>query len=103
MFKVLGWIIKASLFTAIILVASHLVRWNGRTVSDQVRSTLSSAERSAPLKTARKKSEVLLEDAKDAAERALKAARSTTSEKAEIPEQDKEELQALIDDEKKSF
>lgn len=100
MFKIIGWFFKASLFALVILVGSHLVKWNGRTVSDQVRSTLSSAEKFPTVKTVKKKSQTLMNDAKDVAGRAL----STTTEKAnsatEILEQDKAELQALIHEDK---
>ncbi len=84
MFKLIGWILKASVFALVILVASHLIKWNGRTVSDQVRSTLSSAEKSPALKTVKKKSKAIFGEAKDAA--------------SEIPDHAKAELQALIHD-----
>lgn len=93
--KMIRLVFKATLFTLVILVASHLIRWNGRTVSDQVRSTLSSAEKSPALKTVKKKSKVIMNEAADAADRALhdRAERNST----EIREQDKAELQALIE------
>jgi hypothetical protein len=46
MFKAIGWLIKAALFAALVLVLGNLVHWKGRTVSDQVRVGIAHAERS---------------------------------------------------------
>ncbi|MBC7387540.1 MAG: hypothetical protein H7301_15420 [Cryobacterium sp.] len=91
MFKLIGWIGNAILFSAVVLIAAHFIRWNGHSVSDQVTSTLSSAERSAPARTVKKKSAELLEDARAAAENALR-----TKKESSIAPEDKEELRALI-------
>jgi hypothetical protein len=110
MMKVLGWILKATLFTAVVLIASHLITWNGKSVSDQVRSGISSAERAVPagaaLKTVKKKSRALVEDAREAAAKvgvgqpAAKTSRLKAEDldsHSESPTQnDREELQALI-------
>ena len=96
MFKLIGWVIKASLFAVVILVASHFITWNGRTVSDQVGSTMSSAERSPSLRTVKKKSARMIEDARSAAENALRSEHKAEKKDA-IPHEDKEELRALID------
>lgn len=94
MFKLIGFLFRTSLFVIIVLVASHFLKWNGKTVSDQVRTTLSSAEKSPALKSVTKKSKAILYDAKDAAERAINTSGSTT--RTEILPEDKAELQALI-------
>lgn len=94
MFKLVGWCLKAALFTAVVLVASHYITWDGRTVSDQVRSSLSSAERSAPLRAAKRQSRALLDDAKDAA---ANVGIRDEKKDGKIPEEDREELQAVID------
>jgi hypothetical protein len=44
MLRLIGWIIKCSLFAAIILVLGSLIHWRGRTVSDQLKLQLSHAE-----------------------------------------------------------
>lgn len=98
MLKAIGWILKASLFAVVVLVASHFVKWNGKTVSDQVRSTLSSAEKSPAVKSVKKKSKALLNEAKDAAGDVIKTSDAPVSE-TEIPAEDKVELQALIHEE----
>jgi hypothetical protein len=51
LFTLLGWIIKASLFAAVILVLGNVLHIGGRTVSDQVRTSLSHAEQLAPANT----------------------------------------------------
>jgi hypothetical protein len=104
MFKLIGWILKATFFTAVVLVAAHYVTWNGKTVSDQVGSTLSSAEKSAPVKTIHKKSKVILQNAKEAAshvgidtaKRELTEPKSEPSKNEGIPAEDRARLQALI-------
>ena len=96
MFKFIGWIFKATLFAVLILIGSHFVSWNGRSVSDQVRSSISSAERSPSLKAVKKTSARLLEDARTAAEDAISSEKAGKKE-GNIPEEDKEELRALID------
>ncbi len=37
MLKVVGWMIRTVTFILFILVGSHLLKWEGRTVSEQVR------------------------------------------------------------------
>jgi F0F1-type ATP synthase membrane subunit b/b' len=92
MFKLIGWILKASFFTILVLVAAHYVTWDGRTVSDQVRSTLSSADRSTPLRTLKSKSKGLIEEAREAASRIGVDAKRDEK----IPDEDRRRLQALI-------
>lgn len=101
MLKVIGWILKASFFTVLVLVAAHYITWDGKTVSDQVNSTLSHADKSAPVRTISKKSKSLIRDAKDAASRV--GVKHGSESKAEVPKQadgipsaDRESLQALI-------
>jgi uncharacterized membrane protein len=45
MFKAIGWLIKTALFAGLVLVIGNLVNWRGRTISDQVKTQLSHAER----------------------------------------------------------
>ncbi|MDR3608558.1 MAG: hypothetical protein P4M08_14435 [Oligoflexia bacterium] len=58
MLKLIGWLIKASLFAAVVLVLGNLIHWRGQTVSDQVKTQLTRAEKSP---TARK----IAKEAKD--------------------------------------
>lgn len=93
MLKMIGWILKASLFTVLVLIAAHYLTWDGKTVSDQVRSTLASAERSSPAKSMQKKSQALMEDARETAARIGIDSRKRYEA---IPDEDRERLQALI-------
>ncbi len=95
MLKLIGWVLKASFFTVAVLVAAHYVTWDGRTVSDQVRSTLSSADKSAPVKTIRRKSKALIQETKDAASHVGIDTAKRDSKEA-IPPEDRAELQAVI-------
>lgn len=46
MINAMGWLVKITLFSILILVLGNWIHWNGRTVSDQVKTQLSHAERS---------------------------------------------------------
>ena len=45
MFKAIGWILKIGFFSLLVLVAGNMVHWRGRTISDQIKTQLSHAER----------------------------------------------------------
>lgn len=45
MFKLIGFLIRLSFFTIIVLVLGNTVKWKGRTISDQIRLKISHAER----------------------------------------------------------
>lgn len=96
MLKILGWILKASLFSLLVLVAAHYITWDGKTVSDQVASTLSSAERSSPIKKIHRGSEGLIRNMKKATRRIGIEHSSSSLEKEAIPANDRARLQALI-------
>jgi len=46
MFKAIGWLIKLTVFAGIILVLGNMLHWRGHTVSDQVKTSLASAQTS---------------------------------------------------------
>ena len=110
MFKLIGFFLKCLFFSAVVLIAAHYVTWNGRTVSDQVRETLSSADRSVPIRTIRKTSKSLLRDAREAAShvgiRTSERRRKSSIDRRSgadgepgdpaIPTEDRRRLQALI-------
>jgi len=107
-------ILKLTTFIAIILVSSQLIKWNGKSVSDQVKTSLSSVEGSAFIHDAKRSTTQLLEDAKEAVKKhpirgtsigfthAEKKSASlnpnSRSEETEesITDQEKKELQALF-------
>lgn len=106
MFRLIGWILKATLFAVVVLVGSHFIHWEGRTINDQVSSSLSSAERSPAVRSVKKKSSGFFESAREAAERALQSdsfkqsGNPEKTKKDEIPLRDKRQLQSLIESEK---
>jgi hypothetical protein len=85
-FKLLGWIIKASLFAAVILILGNVLHIGGKTVSDQVKTSLSHAEQvdalGAPKSAVEKVknwSGDLVDKTKRAAEEFKKPARHTST------------------------
>jgi len=112
MFKLIGWAIKTTLFIALILVVGQIIQWNGKSVSDQIKTGLSHAERMAPknlsnlsvdtdelgqkVKNAFDFSNSLsLLSAKTKKESASLTRQTPSEEK--IPATDKKELRALLD------
>lgn len=64
MFKLIWAVLKVSLFTASILVLSHVLTWDGKTISDQIGSHLSGAQRVTSPKKIKKWTKELLKDSK---------------------------------------
>ena len=99
MLKLVGWVLKASFFTAVVLIAAHYITWDGKTVSDQVRTTLSTAEKSAPVKTIRRKSKAIIQSTIQGTKEAASHVGIDTAKrggKEAIPAEDRAELQAVI-------
>jgi hypothetical protein len=46
MIHAMGWLVKITLFSILILVLGNWIQWNGKSVSDQVKTQISHAERS---------------------------------------------------------
>src|SRR5690349_11477573 len=44
MLNAIGWLLKTTLFATLILVLGQVVRWDGRSVSDRVKTALAVAE-----------------------------------------------------------
>lgn len=115
MLRILGIAFKFTLFTCLVLVLGQLIHWRGRSVSDQVKTTLASAQRSPQIKKVKRSSQTLLDDARTAIQeqtknlpgRAAAALNDEELEKAspkkgppvaeEIPHGEREELNALLD------
>jgi hypothetical protein len=45
MLKLLGFIVKVALFSLVVLIIGNWARWDGKTISDQVKTQLSAAQR----------------------------------------------------------
>lgn len=115
MIQFLASLFKVALFTLFVLVLGQVVRWDGRTLSDQVKTTLASAERSKPLDQVRRKSSELVEESRrlveDAGEslheQALKhnplkreeaSLGGSGSPSSKIPHEEREELDSLLEE-----
>lgn len=110
MFRLIGWFIKAGLFAAIVLVLGSLVRWDGKTVSDQVKTGLAHAERTVEtgsdvMTTVKGWANGLLGGGAEpnprrrsgrAGARVQKADRATGAQEADIPRSERQKLKALI-------
>lgn len=48
MLKAIGWVLKTTVFAVVILILGNWIRWDGKTVSDQVKSKMAFATRSSP-------------------------------------------------------
>ncbi len=110
MFKLIGWIIKTALFAALILVVGQIIQWNGKSVSDQIKTGLSHAERATPKNISKLSidTDEIGQKVKNAFDfsdyradlktkkESVSVKRQTPSEE-KIPATDKKELKALLD------
>ncbi len=92
MFKLIGWVFKITIFAVIVLALGHLIKWDGKTISDQMKTSLSQAERSAPVKAAKRTASELLSDAKKAGSESNLPSRL----EEKIPPAARKELKALL-------
>jgi hypothetical protein len=111
MIKAIGWIIKVSVFAALVLVAANWVRVGGKTVSDQVKTQMSHAERSELVGTVKDWATTVTKDAQRSFEKRANLhntarppnpmLRSSEDGNAgdrssEFPSSERQKLQALI-------
>lgn len=90
MLKLIGFLIKASLFTILILVLGNAIEWNGKTISDQVKTHLAQAQRWDVSDKVKSWSGNLVDDAKKG------ATRKPQRENTDIPHSEREKLRDLI-------
>ena len=108
MFKILGFFIKLTIFSALVLIIGNLIHWNGRTVSDQVKTQLSHAERTAWVGVSGMKhwAGKLTGDSKEGSARkktlrpnaALEPMDSNEDDSKKIPASERQKLRALIEE-----
>lgn len=117
MLKVLGLLFKFSLFSILVLVLGNVLSWNGRTISDQVRTSLSQVERAADkaggsevVEEVKDWTGKLVRDARDGAGKRFsgnkESAAATTNKadaKEEIPSTEREKLRSLIQQLNRSY
>jgi hypothetical protein len=92
MLKIFGLLVKISVFSLIVLVLGNWLRWDGKTISDQVRLKMSHAEESGVFDHFKSWTESLTSDAK----RGFRKKISEASMDEEIPSSEKQKLKALI-------
>ncbi len=96
MFQLATWIFKTTVFAIVVLILGHYVKLNGQSVSDQVRTQLSFAERilSGGSHKFRELSAGVNRDARDGAGQSRRPQTSQSAEK--IPPSERQRLRALL-------
>lgn len=92
MFKLLGALIKLSLFSIVILIAGQLIEFKGRTLSDHVRHQLRIAEKSESVDQLKSFASSLVRDSK------IKIKKEIKSDADELSASEQEKLKSLIKD-----
>jgi hypothetical protein len=67
MIHAMGWLIKLTLFSIFVLILGNWIHWNGKTVSDQVKTQIAHAERSDFAGTIRRWTNNVAQDARKGA------------------------------------
>jgi len=100
MLRALGFMLKIATFSALILVLGSWVRWEGRTISDQVKTHLSQAERSDIFTDLKNWAGALFRDANKGASKNNSSIQISASESESdsdrIPASERQKLRALI-------
>lgn len=92
MLKIVGFFFKMTIFSILVLVLGNSLHWGGRTISDQVRTTMAHAEHSDLFGIVRNWAEKITHDARQGYQN--KVNHSLSQE--EIPASEKQKLKALI-------
>ena len=102
MLRAIAFLIKATLFAVLVLVIGNWARWDGRTLSDQVKHAIAQAERSDITSKVRGWTKNLTDDAREGADSKTKyvkrapikaiASDSTDTEAAAPAREDKERI-----------
>jgi hypothetical protein len=94
MLRAIAFCIKMILFSVFILVLGNWLRWDGKTISDQVKFRMAHTEPTRLVNTVRGWAEQLTQDARKGVQRKLD--QSQADEDEEIPSSEKQKLKALI-------
>ena len=108
MFRLIGSLLKLCVLSVVILVIGNWVRWDGKTVSDQIKTHLSHAERAGVTVKVKNWAADMIQDAHEGAVSAKKAVSRVSSTKKsetkdtyeieEIPTSERQKLHALMGD-----
>ena len=99
MLKAVGFIIKLFLFSIFVLAVGNWLRWDGKTISDQVKSQLSHAEDSGVADEIRGWTRKITDDARAGFDKKqMKVSRSEAAAPSseQIPSSERQKLKALI-------
>ena len=98
MLKLIGFCIRKILFAILILILGNTVHWDGRTLSEQVRLTMASTERSEWMDTLRGWAKRVTVDAQKGIQKKADTVPTINraAESDEIPSSEKQKLRALI-------
>jgi hypothetical protein len=95
MLRLIGTVIKTAIFAIIVLVLGNWLRWDGKTISDQVKIGMAHAEKQNILQSVRVWAEQITHDAKQGLRR--KPSQPLTSQSTEeISSSERQKLKALI-------
>ncbi len=95
MLRTIGFSLKIALLSTLVLILGNWVRWDGKTISDQVKLKMAHAERTHLLGTMRGWAEKLTQDARKGIQR--KAEQITGAPpQDEISSSERQKLKALI-------
>ncbi|MGK5086300.1 hypothetical protein WDW86_01980 [Bdellovibrionota bacterium FG-2] len=104
MLRLIGLGFKLIFFSVAVLVLGHLIRWDGKTVSDQVRTGLAQAEHATAtnqwlppiLSPVRSWASHLLGDARNGSQKSSTSSRSFRDNDDEASPAERRKLQSLI-------
>lgn len=92
MLRMLGFCLKFAIFSLAVLILGNWLRWDGKTLSDQIKWRMSHAEESAIFGSVKNWTKQLTTDAKKGLQKKI----DHISIEEEIPSSEKQKLKALI-------
>jgi hypothetical protein len=95
MLKLIGFCLKLAAFSVIILILGNWIRWDGRTISDQVKLRMSHAERTNWAGTVRNWAERVTHDAREGMQKKKENTNSSEPQE-ELTSSERQKLKALI-------
>lgn len=95
MFKLIGTLLKVTLFAIVILVLANVFEWRGKTISDQVKTQLSHAERLPVTHQVKRWAGGLVKDSNTGAQN---RARQKDTDLDQITASERQKLKSLIEE-----
>jgi hypothetical protein len=95
MFKLIGLLFKIAIFGVVVLIIGNTVHWGGRTISDQIRIGLSSAQKSTMGKQVQGWATGFVNEARKGSLQAAPG-QQEAPDSENIPHSERQKLRALI-------